>query len=102
MQEITPTTILFLLFGLYCGVMTWLFKTAWSDIQCLKTKYEDIQKRLSDLRSQITIDLQQSLSDRFDKFFGQLDERLDSWWKGIENNLMNDGRLPTKTRKPKE
>jgi len=27
-----------------------------------------------------------------------MDEKLDAWWNRIENNLMNDGRLPPKRR----
>ncbi|MDD3535181.1 MAG: hypothetical protein PHC50_03430 [Candidatus Cloacimonetes bacterium] len=84
------TKIFFTLFTLYAGVLSWLLKTAWSDIQNLK---KDIRK--------IKEDIDRDLDRRFDLFLSQLDAKLDSWWAKIEVNLMNDGRIPPKSRPKK-
>lgn len=79
---------LFALLGLYTGVLSWLLKTAWNDIQCLKS---DIHK----VKEEIDRDIER----RFDAFLSQLDAKLDAWWAKIEVNLMNDGRIPPKSRR---
>ncbi len=84
MSDIT-LKVLFTVLGLYTGVLSWLLKTAWNDIQSLKSEIHKIRA-----------DVSQDLDRRFDQFLRELDHKLDSWWAKIEVNLMNDGRIPPK------
>lgn len=95
-------TLLATLFTLYAGVMSWLFKTAWADFKELKKDHEDLKEKVLLLKGELSSDFNQQLTSLFDKFLSQLDERFDSWWNKIECNLMNEGRLPPKTRKKAE
>lgn len=88
--------VLFGLFGLYAGVMSWLFKTAYSELKELKKEHNELKLIVNGLRSAIIDDFESILDKRFDKYLEQLDEKLNSWWSKIECNLMNDGRLPPK------
>ncbi len=88
--------VLFLVFGLYAGVMSWLFKSVWSEFRELKKDHDDLKLKVAGLRAEILTDVDQ----KFDAFLGQLDGKLDGWWNKIECNLMNDGRLtPKRTKK---
>lgn len=91
--------LLFALFGLYAGVMTWLFKTAYQEHKDLKKAHEELKLMANGLRSAIMDDFETTLDRRFDRYLDQLDTKLDAWWSKIECNLMNDGRLPPKRSK---
>ncbi len=91
--------ILFVLFALYAGVMSWLYKTAYTEHKELKRAHEDLKLMVSGLKSAIMDDFEATLDKRFDRYLEQLDTKLDSWWNKIECNLMNDGRLPPKRTK---
>lgn len=94
--------ILSVLFTLYAGVMSWLFKSAWADLKQLKKEHDDLKEKVLLLKGELSSDFNQQLTSLFDKFLSQLDERFDAWWNKIECNLMNEGRLPPKTRKKAE
>lgn len=88
--------LLFLLFGLYAGVMSWLFKNVYSELKELVKDHENLKLKIAELRGSILSDV----DVKFDAFLGQLDTKLDSWWAKIENNLMNEGRIaPKRTKK---
>lgn len=88
--------VLFVLFGLYAGIMSWLFKSTYQEFKELKRAHEDLKLVVSGMKSVIMDDFEKILDKRFDRYLEQLDEKLDSWWSKIECNLMNDGRLPPK------
>jgi hypothetical protein len=90
--------LIYALFGLYAGVMSWLFKTAWNDIQVLK-------KELGDLRANQagTLDSIRNLIDeRFDKIEEIVERKvqtgLEAGFTKIELSWVNEGRIsPKKT-----
>ncbi len=101
MQEYLGT-ILGVLFTLYVGVMSWLFKTAWTELKALKKEHDELKEKVLVLKGELAADFNQQLISQFEKFLSQLDEKFDAWWNKIECNLMNEGRLPPKTRKKAE
>ncbi len=91
--------LLFILFGLYAGIMSWLFKTTFTDFKELKKAHDELKLVVNGLKSAIMDDFETILDKRFDRYLEQLDTKLDLWWSKIELNLMNDGRLPPKRSK---
>jgi len=87
--------ILFLLFSLYAGVMTWLFKTAWQDIQNLKRDY-------ASLKTETLESIRALLDERFDRFEERLDEKFDASFTKLECTWMNEGRISPKKPRGKE
>lgn len=87
--------VLFILFGLYAGVMSWLFKSVYQDFKVLREDHAALKEKVSGLRAEIGDDFE----ELFDRYVARLDEKLDAWWNKIECNLMNDGRLPPKRAK---
>ena len=97
MEEYT-VKILFTIFGLYSGVLGWLFKSHYQEFRELKKEHDQLKLRVTELR----IEIMEDVDDKFDIFLGNLDAKLDNWWAKIECNLMNEGRIaPKKTMKEK-
>lgn len=87
--------VLFVLFGMYGGVMTWLFRSVYDEFKLLKAEHTALKLKVEGLRAEIGDDFE----ELFDRYVTRLDEKLDAWWNKIECGLMNDGRLPPKRAK---
>ena len=90
--------ILFLVLSLYLGVLTWLGKTAWQQIKDSAAAIEKIKLNCSKCQQNYHEDTTREIKELLDQISDMMDEKLDAWWNKIENNLMNDGRLPPKRR----
>lgn len=90
--------ILFTLLGLYIGVLSWILKSAWAQIQAHAKELEHIRLECANRQKCLQDTNQESLDDLLAKISAMIDTKLDAWWNRIENNLMNDGRLPPKRR----
>lgn len=87
--------ILLVLFGLYAGVMSWLFKTAYADLQNLK-------KEVANIKNDTMDSLRRLLDDRFNVFEERLDEKLEAAFTKLECTWMNEGRISPKKKISKE
>ena len=92
----TLIKILLILFGLYSGVLTWLFKLAWSDIQALKSEQARIKENCSKCQSATLDSIRELIDERFDKFEKLLDTKIDGAFQRNELNWINDGRIAPK------
>lgn len=90
--------ILFVLFGLYSGAMTWFFKGVYAEHKQLQKKHAELSEKVASIRNQMMLDWQDKMERQFGIYLEQIDAKLDAWWNKIECNLMNDGRLPPKRR----
>lgn len=85
----TLVKVLFSVFGLFAGVISWLFKVMWNDVQRLK------ERQAGSLES-----IRELIDERFDKFERTLDEKIDAGFTRNELNWVNDGRIsPKRARK---
>ena len=91
--------ILFLLFGLYAGVMSWLFKTAWNDVQRLKQELSEIRTNCTKCQAGTLESIRELIDERFDKLEVRLDEKIDAGFTRNELNWVNDGRISPKKQK---
>lgn len=86
--------VLFLLFGLYVGILTWILKTAWDMIRSHAADLEKIRLDCSRCQLLMHTDTSAEIQDLLAQISTMIDTKLDGWWARIEVNLMNDGRLP--------
>ena len=84
--------ILFVLFALYSGVMSWLFKMNWNDVQALK-------KEVSSLKSETLESIRSLIDERFDRFEERVNEKIEGGFTKLECTWMNDGRISPKKQK---
>ncbi len=92
--------ILFTLFGLYAGVMSWLFKTAWNDVQQLKKELSEIQANCTKCQTETLESIRELIDERFDKFMITVEQKLEQGFTKIELSWVNEGRIsPKKTKK---
>lgn len=92
--------ILFTLFGLYAGVMSWLFKTAWNDVQRLKQELSEIRANCTKCQAGTLDSIRELIDERFDKFMATVEQRIEQGFTKIELSWVNDGRIsPKKARK---
>lgn len=94
--------ILFTLLSLYAGVLTWLARTAWQNIHENAKSIENIRLTCAACKEESHEDTEKEVQKLVDKISEMIDEKLDAWWAKIENNLMNDGRLPPRRRNKQE
>ncbi len=107
----TLTKILLILFGLYSGVLSWLFKLAWSDIQnlkasqakispedikILKIEQDKLKENCTKCQSATLESIRELIDERFDQFERRLDTKIDSAFQRNELNWVNEGRIPPK------
>lgn len=90
--------LLFTILGLYVGVLTWLGKTAWSNLKETSASIETIRLNCAICQKTAHEDTSAEIQELLDQISTMIDKKLDAWWYRIENNLMNDGRLPPKRR----
>lgn len=90
--------ILFTLFGIHVGVLTWLGKTAWTKIHENAKEIEKLKLNCAACKKEYHDETSHEMKELLDQISAMIDEKLDAWWVKIENNLMNDGRLPPKRR----
>lgn len=103
--KMTPDAIktFFALFGLYAGVMAWLFKTAWADIQTLKKEVGAIRENCVKCQSSTIEAIHAQIDERFDKIEQLIDHKIDAYMTKVELNWINNGQIPPKSsRKKKE
>ena len=93
--------ILFLILSLYLGVLTWLGKTAWQWIKDNAAAIEKIKLNCAACKQDYHDQTTREIKELLEQIGDMMDEKLDAWWNKIENNLMNDGRLPPKRRQSK-
>lgn len=86
------TKILFALITMLNGALVFILKNAW-------TKIEQNTKEIEQIRLSCASCQSKDIPDLLGHFYEKLDEKLEAWWMKIENNLMNDGRLPPKSHK---
>lgn len=91
--------VLFLLFGLYAGVMSWLFKMAWNDVQRLKQELAEMRTNCVKCQSGTLESIRSMIDERFDKFEREISEKIDSGFTRNELNWVNDGRISPKRSK---
>lgn len=104
-DKMTPDAIktFFVLFGLYAGVMAWLFKTAWADIQALKREVGAIRENCVKCQSSTIEAIHTQIDERFDKIEQLIDHKIDAYMTKVELNWINNGQIPPKSsRKKKE
>lgn len=101
MTELT-SKLLFLLFGLYVGVLSWILKTAWDMIRSHGSEIERIRLECSRCQQSMHTDTTAEISELLAQISTMIDTKLDAWWSKIELNLMNDGRLPPRRQSRKD
>lgn len=87
--------VLFVLFGLYSGVMSWLFKMNWNDVQALK-------REVGALKSETLESIRNLIDERFDRFEERVDEKIEGGFTKLECAWMNDGRISPKKQKKEQ
>lgn len=91
--------VLFALFGLYAGVMSWLFKMAWNDVQRLKQEQSEMRTNCAKCQAGTLDSIRELIDERFDKLEVRLDEKIDAGFTRNELNWVNDGRISPKKQK---
>lgn len=91
--------VLFALFGLYAGVMSWLFKMAWNDVQRLKQEQSEMRTNCAKCQAGTLDSIRELIDERFDKMEKLLDEKIDAGFTRNELNWVNDGRISPKKQK---
>lgn len=91
--------VLFALFGLYAGVMSWLFKMGWNDVQVLKKELSDMRSNCAKCQAGTLDSIRELIDERFDKLEVRLDEKIDAGFTRNELNWVNDGRISPKKQK---
>lgn len=92
--------VLFALFGLYAGVMSWLFKMAWNDVQRLKQELSDMRTNCAKCQSGTLDSIRELIDERFDKFAILVEQKIEQFITKVELTWVNDGRIsPKKIKK---
>jgi hypothetical protein len=91
--------ILFLLFGLYAGVMSWLFKMAWDDVQRLKQELNELWSGCAKCQTGTLESIRELIDERFDKFMITVEQKIEQGFTKIELTWVNDGRISPKKQK---
>ncbi len=91
--------IFFVLFGLYAGVMSWLFKTAWNDVQRLKQELSEIRTKCTKCQAGTLESIRELIDERFDKFMITVEQKIEQGFTKIELSWVNDGRISPKKQK---
>lgn len=96
--------LLMVLFGLYAGVMSWLFKTAWVDVQNLKKELGEIRANCTKCQAGTLDSIRTLIDERFDKIEELVERKvamgLEAGFTKIELSWVNEGRIsPKRTRK---
>lgn len=91
--------VLMALFGLYAGVMSWLFKMGWNDVQVLKKELSDMRSNCAKCQAGTLDSIRELIDERFDKLEVRLDEKIDAGFTRNELNWVNDGRISPKKQK---
>lgn len=91
--------VLFLLFGLYAGVMGWLFKTAWNDVQRLKQELSELRNNCAKCQAGTLDSIRELIDERFDKFAVIVEQKIEQFITKVELSWVNDGRISPKKQK---
>jgi len=92
--------VLFALFGLYAGVMSWLFKMAWNDVQRLKQELSEMRTNCAKCQAGTLDSIRELIDERFDKFEGLVEQKMEQIITKVELTWVNDGRIsPKRTKK---
>ncbi len=91
--------VLFALFGLYAGVMSWLFKMAWNDVQRLKQELSEMRANCAKCQSGTLESIRELIDERFDKFMITVEQKIEQGFTKIELSWVNDGRISPKKQK---
>lgn len=94
--------ILFVLFALYSGVMSWLFKMNWNDVQRLKQGLSEMRTNCAKCQAGTLDSIRELIDERFDKLEVRLDEKIDAGFTRNELNWVNDGRISPKKQKKEQ
>lgn len=95
--------VLFLLFGLYAGVMSWLFKTAWNDVQRLKQELSELRNNCAKCQAGTLDSIRTLIDERFDKIEEIMERKvqagIEAGFTKIELSWVNEGRISPKKQK---
>lgn len=95
--------ILWALFGMYGGVMAWLFKTAWTDLQRLKRELAEMRNNCARCQSGTLDSIRTLIDERFDKIEEIVERKvqagLEAGFTKIELSWVNEGRISPKRSK---
>lgn len=99
-MDATLVKVLFSLFGLYSGVMSWLFRTAWGDIQQLKKELMEMNTNCAKCQIGTIESIRSLIDERFDRVEELVERKvqagLEAGFTKMELAWINDGRIPTK------
>lgn len=92
--------LLYLLFGMYAGVMSWLFKTAWNDIQVLKKELSDTRTNCATCQAGTIGSIRDLIDERFNKIEEIVEQKIEQGFTKMELTWINNGQIsPKKTKK---
>ena len=93
------------LFTLYAGVMSWLFKTGWTDIQRLKQELAEMRTNCVRCQSGTLDSIRTLIDERFDKIEGIVERKvqagLEAGFTQMELTWINSGQLQPKNSRKK-
>lgn len=95
--------ILFTLFGLHAGVLTWVFRVAWNDVQMLKRELGEVRTNCVACQSSTLDAIRMLIDQRFDKIEELVERKvangLEAGFTKMELNWINNGQLNPKKKK---
>lgn len=98
-----PVTIkgLFALFGLVTGMLSWFLKMAWSRIEKMEKDIIDQREEMIAVKSTNLLQIKEQIDERLDSVEKLIENKIHEGFTRLELMWINEGRLPAKTRKPK-
>ncbi len=91
--------LLFLLGGLYSGVMSWLFRTAWNDLKYMKKDNQKMHEELIEIKNTNML----QIKEQFDAWLKDIEKLIETkfveGFTKMELNWINEGRIQPKRRK---
>ncbi len=91
--------LLFLLGGLYSGVMSWLFRTAWNDLKHMKEDNQKMHEELIEIKNTNML----KIKEQFDAWLKDIEKLIETklveGFTKMELNWINEGRIQPKRRK---
>jgi hypothetical protein len=90
--------ILFVIFGLYSGVMSWLFRTVWNDLKHAKDEIKNMHEEMIELRSSNLLQIREQIDERFAGMERLIETKMNEGFTKLELMWINEGRLQPKRR----